>query len=121
MRAGRRDATEIHQKGPGPGQGVSAARTRARTSRIMSALIMKYTQALLSAVPDIDDGTFAEDGPPRERIVLTGEVPSPAGKPTGCPFRTRCPYARELCAVERPRLTANPSGRQVACHYPLAG
>ncbi|MDH6447804.1 MULTISPECIES: oligopeptide/dipeptide ABC transporter ATP-binding protein [unclassified Streptomyces] len=78
-----------------------------------------YTQALLSAVPDIDDGQLTDDGPPRERIVLTGEVPSAADRPTGCPFRTRCPYVQELCAVERPRLTATASGHQVACHYPL--
>ncbi|MEV0737839.1 oligopeptide/dipeptide ABC transporter ATP-binding protein [Streptomyces sp. NPDC050549] len=79
-----------------------------------------YTQALLSAVPDIDDGTLADEVP-RERIVLTGEVPNPVDKPTGCPFRTRCPYARERCAVERPRLTVTASGRHTACHYPLAG
>ncbi|MEV0912593.1 ABC transporter ATP-binding protein [Streptomyces hokutonensis] len=79
-----------------------------------------YTQALLSAVPDIDDGTLAEEAP-RERIVLTGEVPNPVDKPTGCPFRTRCPYARERCAVERPLLTLTATGRQAACHYPLAG
>ncbi|MFF7132489.1 ABC transporter ATP-binding protein [Streptomyces sp. NPDC008196] len=78
-----------------------------------------YTQALLSAVPDIDDGQLTDDGPPRERIVLTGEVPSAADRPTGCPFRTRCPYVQELCAVERPRLTETASGHQVACHYPL--
>jgi len=79
-----------------------------------------YTQALLSAVPDIDDGTLTDDVP-RERIVLSGEVPNPVDKPTGCPFRTRCPYARERCAVERPRLTVTASGRHTACHYPLAG
>ena len=78
-----------------------------------------YTQALLSAVPDIDDGTVTDDSP-RERIVLTGEVPNPVDKPTGCPFRTRCPYARERCAVERPRLTVTASGRHTACHFPLA-
>ena len=75
-----------------------------------------YTQALLSAVPDIDDGA---DAPRRERIVLTGEVPNPVDKPTGCPFRTRCPYARELCATERPRLTPTASGRHTSCHFPL--
>ncbi|MEW1824220.1 oligopeptide/dipeptide ABC transporter ATP-binding protein [Streptomyces sp. NPDC088196] len=77
-----------------------------------------YTQALLSAVPDIDDGTLTDEVP-RERIVLSGEVPNPVDKPTGCPFRTRCPYARELCAVERPRLTKTASGRYTACHFPL--
>jgi len=77
-----------------------------------------YTQALLSAVPDIDDGTVTDEVA-RERIVLSGEVPNPVDKPTGCPFRTRCPYARERCAVERPRLTVTASGRHTACHFPL--
>ncbi|WP_406130211.1 ABC transporter ATP-binding protein [Streptomyces sp. NBC_00989] len=77
-----------------------------------------YTQALLSAVPDIDDGTLTDEVP-RERIVLTGEVPNPVDKPSGCPFRTRCPYAQERCAVERPRLTMTASGRHTACHFPL--
>ncbi|WP_315903990.1 ABC transporter ATP-binding protein [Streptomyces fulvoviolaceus] len=79
-----------------------------------------YTQALLSAVPDIDDGTLTDEVP-RERIILTGEVPNPVDKPTGCPFRTRCPYARERCALERPRLAPTASGRHTACHYPLTG
>ena len=77
-----------------------------------------YTQALLSAVPDIDDGTVTDEVA-RERIVLSGEVPNPVDKPTGCPFRTRCPYAQERCAVERPRLTVTASGRHTACHFPL--
>lgn len=89
----------------------------AETEALYEAPAHPYTQALLSAVPDIDDGTHA---PPRERIVLTGEVPNPVDKPTGCPFRTRCPYARERCALERPRLTLTASGRHAACHYPLA-
>ncbi|MEV7975185.1 oligopeptide/dipeptide ABC transporter ATP-binding protein [Streptomyces sp. NPDC086519] len=92
----------------------------AATEAVYTAPAHPYTQALLSAVPDIDDGRLADDGPPRERIVLTGEVPNPADKPTGCPFRTRCPYARERCTTERPRLAPATSGRQVACHFPLA-
>ena len=92
----------------------------AGTEALYSEPAHPYTQALLSAVPDIDDGTLTEGGP-RERIVLTGEVPSPADKPTGCPFRTRCPCVQGLCAVERRRLTATASGRHVASHYPLAG
>lgn len=61
-------------------------------------------------------------GAPRpERIVLTGDVPNPAAKPTGCAFHTRCPYAQQRCAEERPPLTMNASGRQAACHYPLTG
>ncbi|MFC8513475.1 ABC transporter ATP-binding protein [Streptomyces sp. NPDC057257] len=90
----------------------------AGTEELYEAPAHPYTQALLSAVPEIDDGS---DASPRERIVLTGEVPSPVDRPTGCPFRTRCPYAREQCALERPRLAPTASGRSVACHFPLAG
>jgi oligopeptide/dipeptide ABC transporter ATP-binding protein len=83
-----------------------------------------YTETLLSAVPEIDDG----DGVPgdggqaevhRERIVLTGDVPNPADKPAGCSFHTRCPYVRERCAVERPALVETSPGRYTACHFPL--
>ncbi|WP_218835661.1 oligopeptide/dipeptide ABC transporter ATP-binding protein [Streptomyces sp. SA15] len=91
----------------------------AETEALYDAPAHPYTQALLSAAPDIDDGTPAADVPRRERIVLTGEVPNPVDKPTGCAFRTRCPYARERCALERPGLTRTPSGRHTACHYPL--
>ncbi|MEV0634538.1 oligopeptide/dipeptide ABC transporter ATP-binding protein [Streptomyces sp. NPDC050619] len=91
----------------------------AETEALYKSPAHPYTQALLSAVPDIDDGTPSVDGPRGERIVLTGEVPNPVDKPTGCTFRTRCPYARERCAVERPALTRTPSGRHTACHYPL--
>jgi oligopeptide/dipeptide ABC transporter ATP-binding protein len=91
----------------------------AETETLYEAPSHPYTQALLSAVPDIDDGSSTADAPRRERIVLTGEVPNPVDKPTGCPFRTRCPYAREHCALEAPRLTQIPAGRHVACHYPL--
>lgn len=51
----------------------------------------------------------------RQRIVLTGDVPSPLKMPTGCPFRTRCRYATEQCAQECPTLTDRGSGHQVAC------
>jgi oligopeptide/dipeptide ABC transporter ATP-binding protein len=75
-----------------------------------------YTEALLSAAPDIDDGTPRNR---RERIVLTGDVPNPVNRPTGCPFHTRCPYAQERCVVERPILADVAPGRTVACHFPL--
>ena len=54
----------------------------------------------------------------RERIVLTGDVPSPMNPPEGCRFNPRCRYATERCRAERPILRALPDGRQVACHYP---
>ncbi len=75
-----------------------------------------YTEALLSAAPEIDDGL--QDTPP-DRIVLTGDVPNPVDKPTGCPFHPRCPYAQDRCRVERPPLAEVAPGRTVACHFPL--
>jgi len=92
----------------------------ADTETLYGAPAHPYTEALMSAVPEIDDGTGDPDGPRRERIVLTGDVPDPVARPAGCAFHTRCPYAREVCAVERPRLATTASGRAVACHYPLA-
>jgi len=76
-----------------------------------------YTEALLSAVPEIDDGTGAPVT--RERIVLAGDVPSPIDKPSGCAFAPRCRYATEVCSLERPRLVELVPGRSVACHHPL--
>ena len=75
-----------------------------------------YTEALLSASPEIDDGTGP---PPLERIVLTGDVPNPVAKPTGCPFHTRCRYVQDRCRTEHPQLLEVAPGRQAACHFPL--
>ena len=75
-----------------------------------------YSEALLSAAPEIDDGTKQVQ---RERIVLTGDVPNPVDKPTGCAFHPRCPYAQERCVIERPPLAEVAPGRFTACHFPL--
>jgi peptide/nickel transport system ATP-binding protein len=73
-----------------------------------------YTRALMSAVPVPDP--VLEDT--RERIILTGDLPSPANPPSGCRFHTRCPWRQDtLCDTERPPLTELRPGHRVACHY----
>lgn len=68
-----------------------------------------YTQALLSATPRLDPSQR------RERIKLTGELPSPLNPPRGCAFHARCRFATEKCKVERPELKTYKDGTQIAC------
>lgn len=72
-----------------------------------------YTQALLSAVPVPDPEIEAS----RQRVILEGDLPSPANPPPGCPFNTRCPMAQERCVIEVPQWRELESGHWVACHF----
>ncbi|MFY0761573.1 dipeptide ABC transporter ATP-binding protein [Metabacillus dongyingensis] len=71
-----------------------------------------YTQALLNAYP-IPNPHFRN----RERIVLAGDVPSPANPPKGCSFHTRCPIAKDICRQQTPELLGG--SQSIACHFPL--
>jgi oligopeptide transport system ATP-binding protein len=82
--------------------------------------IHPYSEALLSAIPEIDTDE-SDGGPPRERIVLEGEVPSPIDPPSGCRFHPRCRYATDICRTERPTLTRYGDEHLAACHHPLGG
>ncbi|MEU0343270.1 dipeptide ABC transporter ATP-binding protein [Streptomyces bobili] len=77
-----------------------------------------YTHALLSAVPEVE---IEDEGPSRERIRLSGDVPSPIHPPSGCRFRTRCWKAQDKCATEEPplvQISGNRPGHLTACHFP---
>jgi oligopeptide/dipeptide ABC transporter ATP-binding protein len=71
-----------------------------------------YTRALLSAVP-VPDPVLERK---RKRVILTGDVPSPADPPKGCPFNTRCPLAVDLCYHQEPEWRQAAPGHWVACH-----
>jgi peptide/nickel transport system ATP-binding protein len=86
----------------------------APTEELFAEPLHPYTAALLSAIPRPDPARR------RERIVLQGDVPSPANPPSGCRFHPRCPAAKAKCSVDEPLLREVDGGRQIACHFPLS-
>lgn len=74
-----------------------------------------YTEALLSSIPVISNGTK----PARQRIVLEGDLPSPKNPPKGCRFHTRCRYAQPICSEIEPSAVDCGNGSMVVCHFPL--
>ena len=86
----------------------------APTQELFHAPSHPYTEALLSTNPAVD---LAKR---RKRIVLRGEIPSPANPPAGCRFHTRCPQAVDRCGVDMPELRPHGTGRLVRCHFPVS-
>lgn len=84
----------------------------ADSDEIYNHPIHPYSQSLLSSVP-VPDPEIARTN---QRIVLSGDIPSPLHAPSGCPFRTRCRFATEKCAESMPPLTDRGDGHFVACH-----
>ena len=84
----------------------------ADASEIYDHPLHPYSKSLLSAVP-VPDPKIARAN---KRIVLSGDIPSPLNAPSGCPFRTRCPYACDKCAESMPEFKEVSSGHFVACH-----
>jgi len=88
---------------------------RGDCERIFAAPAHPYTEALVRGVPQPDPDKR------RTLVSIEGEVPSLNSRPSGCEFHTRCKYATERCAVERPDETVLDDGRIVTCHHPLVG
>jgi oligopeptide transport system ATP-binding protein len=82
----------------------------APSRRLISTPLHPYTQALISAVPEVNPSNK------QQRIILTGDVPSPINPPPGCPFHPRCPVAEARCRTEVPALRELSPGHWAACH-----
>jgi oligopeptide/dipeptide ABC transporter ATP-binding protein len=82
----------------------------AETEEVLRNPLHPYTEALISAVPPADPAIRLN------RIILEGDVPSPANPPPGCVFHPRCRYARDVCSQEEPKLAEVEPGHYVSCH-----
>jgi oligopeptide transport system ATP-binding protein len=89
----------------------------ADSAKLFEEPMHPYTVSLLSAIPVPDPDAARKN----ERVVLKGDIPSPLNAPSGCPFRTRCPFAKDACATEKgkPVLREVRKGHYVACLFPL--
>ena len=85
----------------------------AGSDNLYQAAAHPYTEALLASIPEPDPDHHSD------HKALTGELPSPLHPPSGCRFRTRCPYVQSVCAEQEPPLREIAPGHQVACHFPL--
>ncbi len=82
---------------------------------VFSRPLHPYTAALLSAAPIIDPAKRNA----ADRIILSGDLPSPSNPPSGCRFHTRCPFAQSICATTAPPQVEASTGHIAACHFPL--
>jgi len=83
----------------------------AETEELLRHPLHPYTEALISAVPPADPAIHLD------RIIMQGDVASPANPPPGCIFHPRCHYAREICSTEVPQLAEIEPGHYASCHF----
>ncbi len=83
------------------------------TSEVYARPLHPYTKFLIAASPVPDPHARSN-----EKLILEGDIPSPLNPPSGCRFRTRCPYVQDICKSQEPEIR-NMDGRTVACHFPL--
>ena len=87
------------------------------SSRLYVQPLHPYTKALMSAVPDVEKALRERGRPSKSRVVLSGDVPSPTVPVPGCLFHTRCPFVKDRCREETPRLREVRLGHFAACHF----